>query len=119
MDKIFLHGLRAQTLIGLYEWERQQSQTVVFDLDIGLSLPFASNDDIHDTVHYGEVCVRLREYLSKQHFLLLETLATETARHLFAQFDGIAWLKLRVVKLGILPHVQQVGVEIERYREMV
>lgn len=119
MDKIFLHGLRVETLIGLYEWERQNQQTLVLDLDIGLSLPFAKDDDIRDTVHYGEVCERLRGYLAAQQFLLLETLANEVARFLFAEFDGVAWLKLRVCKLGILPNVREVGVEMERYREMV
>lgn len=35
MDKIFLHGLKADTLIGVYDWEREQQQTLILDLDIG------------------------------------------------------------------------------------
>ena len=34
MDKIFLHGMKADTLIGVYDWEREQMQTLLLDLDI-------------------------------------------------------------------------------------
>ena len=37
MDKIFLHGMKAETLVGVYAWERQRRQTVVMDLDIGIT----------------------------------------------------------------------------------
>ena len=46
MDKIFLHGLKADTLIGVYEWERKQPQTLLIDLDIGLPPRRADDDDI-------------------------------------------------------------------------
>lgn len=116
MDKIFLHGLRVETLIGLYEWERQNLQTLVFDLEIGVSQPFSNHDEINDTVHYGIVCDRLRAHLREQQFFLLETLANHVATFLFTEFEHVAWLKLRIVKLGILPNVREVGVEIERAR---
>lgn len=116
MDKIFLHGLRADTLIGLYEWERQNTQTLVFDLDIGLSKKFSDDDEISQTVHYGIVCDTLRAHLREQQFLLLETLANDVAKLIFSKFEDVAWLKLKIVKLGILPNVREVGVEIERTR---
>ena len=37
MDKIFLHGMKADTLIGVYDWEREQMQTLLLDLDIGVA----------------------------------------------------------------------------------
>ena len=46
MDKIFLYGLKADTLIGVYEWERKQPQTLLIDLDIGLPPRRADDDDI-------------------------------------------------------------------------
>ena len=36
MDKIFLHGMKADTLIGVYDWERQHKQTLILDLDVVL-----------------------------------------------------------------------------------
>lgn len=116
MDKIFLHGLKAQTLIGVYEWERQHSQTIVFDLDIGIEARSVRTDGIDETVHYGLVCERLRREVAARDFLLLESLAEHAAQFLFDSFDKIVWLRVRVSKPGILSEVDAVGVEIERRR---
>ncbi len=112
MDKIFLHGLKADTLIGVYDWERRLPQTLSVDLDIGLP-ERDRTDDIGNTVHYGEVCGRLRENLHNQQFFLLETLAEYIAGFVFRNF-GAVWVRVRLVKPGILPDVREVGVEIER-----
>ena len=37
MDKVFLRGMKAETLIGVYGWEREHVQTLLLDLDIGVS----------------------------------------------------------------------------------
>ena len=116
MDKVFLHGMKVQTLVGVYEWERQHRQTLVLDLDMGLETLSLQSDDIDDTVHYGMVCEAVRQELAQCDFLLLERLAEHTAQFVFAQFKQVVWLRLRVVKPGILPDVQEVGVEIERSR---
>ena len=113
MDKIFLHGLKADTLIGVYEWERKQPQTLLIDLDIGLPPRRADDDDIGSTVHYGEVCDTVRNSLETRHFHLLETLAEHIALLILNDFPA-AWVKVRLVKPGILPDVREVGVEIER-----
>ena len=113
MDKIFLHGLKADTLIGVYEWERKQPQTLLIDLDIGLPLRRADDDDISSTVHYGEVCDAVRNSLETHRFHLLETLAEHIASLILNDFPA-AWVKVRLVKPGILPDVREVGVEIER-----
>ena len=111
MDKIFLHGLKADTLIGVYEWERKQPQTLLIDLDIGL--PPRRADDDGSTVHYGEVCEAVRNSLETRGFHLLETLAEHIASLILNDFSA-AWVKVRLVKPGILPDVREVGVEIER-----
>lgn len=116
MDKIFLRGIRVKTLIGLYEWERKNKQTIVLDLELGLNASFSCSDDIADTVHYGEVCTYVRQDLAKRNFLLLERLAEHIAQTLFTQFAPLAWLRIKLVKPGILADVDEVGVEIERFR---
>ena len=115
MDKIFLHGLKADTLIGVYEWERKQPQTLLIDLDIGLPPRRADDDDIGSTVHYGEVCEDVRNNLETRRLHLLETLAEHIASLILNDFPA-AWVKVRLVKPGILPDVREVGVEIERGR---
>ncbi|MCF7529463.1 dihydroneopterin aldolase [Neisseria lisongii] len=113
MDKIFLHGMKADTLIGVYDWEREHRQTLVIDLDIGIAEKQALSDDIADTVHYGEVCEAVRSSLQNQDFLLLEMLAEHIAALVLNDFKAL-WVRVKVVKPGILPDVKEVGVEIER-----
>ncbi len=113
MDKIFLHGLKADTLIGVYDWEREKQQTLILDLDIGTAARSVRSDSIDDTIHYGEVCEVVRQSLSNQTFLLLESLAEYVAELLIQDF-GALWVRVRVAKPGILPNVREVGVEIER-----
>ena len=111
MDKIFLYGMKADTLIGVYDWERERKQTLILDLEISVPERTGTSDDIGDTIHYGEVCEVVRRSLAEQDFLLLETLAEYIAHF------GAAKVRVRIVKPGILPDVAQVGIEIERTRE--
>ena len=116
MDKIFLRGMKADTLIGVYDWERERLQTLVLDLDIGIPKGSGAGDFIGDTVHYGEVCETVRQSLRRQDFRLLETLAEHTAALILNDF-GALWVRVRIVKPGILPDVAEVGIEIERSRD--
>ncbi|HHK5983467.1 dihydroneopterin aldolase [Neisseria sp. P0004.S004] len=116
MDKIFLYGMKADTLIGVYDWERERKQTLILDLEISVPERTGTSDDIGDTIHYGEVCEVVRRNLAEQDFLLLETLAEHIAQLILNDF-GAAKVRVRIVKPGILPDVAQVGIEIERVRE--
>ena len=114
MDIIFLREVRVDTVIGVYEWERRAPQTIELDLDIGIpSEAPCHSDNIGDTIHYGVVVERLRATLAEQHFLLIEALAEHIARIVREEF-GAPWVRMAVTKLGILPGVKKVGVQIER-----
>ena len=117
MDKIFLHGMKAETLIGVYDWERQHPQTLILDLDI--TLPHTvQQDDIAQTIHYAEVCETVRRELKQHNFKLLESLAEYVAQLILNDFQA-ALVRVRIVKAGILPDVKEVGVEIERSQTAV
>ncbi|HGM2169652.1 TPA: dihydroneopterin aldolase, partial [Neisseria gonorrhoeae] len=94
MDKIFLHGMKADTLIGVYGWERERLQTLIVDLDIGVPEKAGSDDDIANTVHYAEVCETLRRHLKEQDFLLLEALAEYIADLVLGYF-GAVWVHVK------------------------
>ncbi|KLT72105.1 dienelactone hydrolase [Neisseria arctica] len=113
MDKIFLYGMKADTLIGVYDWEREQLQTLSIDLEIGVPEKTAHSDHIDDTVHYGDVCNAVRKSLREQRFLLLEALAEHIAELVLQDFGALS-VRVRVIKPGILADVREVGVEIER-----
>ncbi|MBV1775149.1 dihydroneopterin aldolase [Burkholderiaceae bacterium DAT-1] len=114
MDIIYLHGVKAKTLIGVYDWERIAPQVVEIDLEIGMPSPKACfSDELNDTIDYAQVVDRLRAQLAEQHFLLLERLAEHIAADTMQHF-GSPWVKVCVTKLGILHEVGRVGVMIER-----
>ena len=44
MDIIFLHDLTIETIIGIYDWERKEKQSVVLDLDMGANIAELNRD---------------------------------------------------------------------------
>lgn len=114
MDIIYLHGVKARTLIGVYDWERVAPQVVEVDLELGLpSARACQTDELADTIDYAQVVDRLRGVLAEQHFLLLERLAEHIAQDIMGAF-GTPWIRVSVTKLGILHEVGRVGVTVER-----
>ena len=116
MDIVYVHGLRLETIIGIWEWERQVKQTVLVDLDLGTDIAkSASSDAIEDTVDYKAVANRLGKLANESEFLLVEALAETISAILISEF-GVEWLRVRINKQGALKGVRDVGVIIERRR---
>ena len=38
MDKIFLHALKTETIVGIFDWERQVKQTVILDIEFSADI---------------------------------------------------------------------------------
>lgn len=116
MNKIFIHDLRIEARIGVYDWERHLPQTIRLDVEIGApsDKPFQSGR-IADALDYAKVVARLRAFAKDAPPPLLERFAEKVAQIVLSEF-GAAWVRVRVAKLGALPGVKEVGVEIERKR---
>ena len=116
MDTVFLHGLKAQTLIGVFDWERRQPQTVLLDIDIRADLRAAEkSDNVADTISYAEAEL-VTAALAGQQFFLLEALVGYVAQLLLKHFPSCENVRVKAVKPGILPGVASVGVVMERGR---
>ena len=114
MDKIFINDLRIDTIIGIYDWERQVRQTVSFDLEMAHDIRRAAQtDDIQYTLNYKAVAKRLIAFVEDSQFLLIETLAEDAARLIMTEFS-VPWLRLALHKPGALRGAHSVGVVIER-----
>ena len=114
MDIIFLHGLRIETVIGVYDWERQIKQTVVLDLDMAADIKAAATTDhVEDTLNYKAVAKRITAFVGESKFQLVETLAERVAEIVVNEFK-VPWLRLRVNKPGAVRGTRDVGVLIER-----
>lgn len=114
MDIIYLHDLKIDCVVGIWEWERRTTQAVVFDLDIAIDIrKSAASDSIDDTVNYKAVAKRVIGFVSASQFQLVETLAEKVAEILMAEFP-IPWLRLRLNKAGAIRGAADVGVILER-----
>jgi 7,8-dihydroneopterin aldolase/epimerase/oxygenase len=114
MDIIFLHDLSIETIIGIYDWERKEKQSIILDLDMGADIAAAARTDaIEDTLNYKEVAKRLIDFVAASEFQLVETLAERVAEIVLAEFD-VSWVRLRVNKKGAVRYAGDVGIIIER-----
>jgi 7,8-dihydroneopterin aldolase/epimerase/oxygenase len=116
MDIVFIRDLRIETVIGVYDWEREIRQIVSIDLEMGTDIrPAAVSDHIQDTLDYKAVAKRLIQFIGDSEFQLVETLAQRSADIILNEFN-VPWLRLRLSKPGAVTGSQDVGVLIERAR---
>ncbi|MEQ9462516.1 MAG: dihydroneopterin aldolase [Haliea sp.] len=114
MDIVFIRELRADAIIGVYDWERSVRQTLVLDLEMAWdNRPAAAGDAIDAALDYATVSSRVTEHIENSSRQLLETLAEELAALVLAEF-GVPWLRLRLCKPGAVQQARDVGVLIER-----
>jgi dihydroneopterin aldolase len=114
MDIIFLRGLEIETIIGIYEWERNTRQTIILDLELGTDiLKAAASEQIEDTLDYGAVSERIVNFVTASSFLLVETLAEKITQILREEFN-VPWVRLTLNKKGAIRGASDVGVIIER-----
>jgi len=116
MDILFLRDFRLELIIGIYEWERKIPQPVRLDLEIGLPHSRAAGtDDVADTIDYGAVALRIKEFLrdTPQPITLVESVAEHVARIVRDEF-GAPWVKVSVTKFAIVPGIRELGITIER-----
>ncbi len=115
-DRIFLHGLAVECIIGFIEWERRVKQTIVIDVEMPVDCARAAHtDDVADTLDYKKVAKRLIAFVAASEYKLVETLAHRAAMLILEEF-GVAWVRLSVNKPGAIRHSKDVGVAVLRTR---
>ena len=114
MDRIFLHDMQVETVIGIWEWERKIRQTVSIDLEMSADIQkAAASDNVADTLNYKSVAKRVQAFVGESSCQLVETLAENIAAIVLDEFD-VAWVRVRVNKPGAIRGARDVGVQIER-----
>lgn len=114
MDKVFIKGLRIQTTIGFYSWEKEIKQTLVISLAMGWNTAKAAqNDELAKTLDYAAISLAIEQFANDNPVDLIETLAERLASFLMVEYH-IPWLTLAIDKPGAVHNSETVGVEIER-----
>jgi len=104
-DVLFVTGLKVDAIIGVFDWEREVRQELVFDLELTLDLSAAAHSD--------DVVTRITQDLGAQ---LVEHLADAVASTLLEKWP-IEIVKLRLTKPTAVPAATGVGVAIVRSRQ--
>ena len=115
-DRIFLHGLTTECIIGFIDWERRVRQTVVLDIELPVDCRHASlTDEVSDTLDYKKVAKQVLAFVAASEFKLVETLAHRVALLILEEF-GVEWVRVALNKPGAIRNSRDVGVVIERTR---
>src|ERR1700704_4807687 len=102
MDTIFVHALKTEAIIGIFDWERQVRQTVIVDIEISADIRKAAlSDSIDDTLNYKRGAKRVLAFVGASSFHLVETLAEHIAMLILQDF-GIAWVRISLSKPGAI-----------------
>ncbi|MGK0375126.1 MAG: dihydroneopterin aldolase [Arenicella sp.] len=114
MDIIYLHGLKCECTIGVWEWEKAITQTLVLDIELAIdAAKAAKNDDLNDALDYQAITQRVQAYAKDNAFELIETLVERIAALILTDFNT-AWVRIKLDKGQAVKGVKNVGVIIER-----
>ena len=112
MDIVYISDLRIETIIGIYDWEREIRQIVSIDLEMAAdNRKAAATESIEDALNYKAVAKRLIQFVEESEFQLVETLAERLAEIVLDEFDD-DWLRFKMGKPGAVTGSREVGVII-------
>ena len=98
MDLVSVRDLPVPTVIGVHEWEREITQTLVFSVDLAVDVRRAARDDaLADALDYSAVARTIASVVEQGRFRLIETAAERVADRLLAEHP-VTWLRLEVRK---------------------
>jgi dihydroneopterin aldolase len=98
VDRVALRGLKARGHHGVFQKEREEGQTFIVDLTLGLDTrPAAADDDLSKTVHYGIVAEEVVAVVEGEPVDLIETLAERIAQACL-KHDGVQEVEVCVHK---------------------
>ena len=117
MDKTFIKDLKVRGIIGINDWEREQIQDMLINIEVfSDTRRAAETDNIEDCVNYKTLAKRVQAHAETAKRLTVEALANDIAK-LCLQEEGAQKVIVRVEKPGAVRFSNSVGVEVERSRD--
>lgn len=114
---IEINGLRANTIIGVHQLERDRPQEIIIDLRIEYDGEAASrSDDLADALDYQKLARQVLETVESSSFLLLERLA-RAALDVMIEDERVTAATIRIAKPAALPRAQGVTLTLSERRE--
>ena len=111
---VFIQGLKAASVIGCYDWERDIRQTLLIDLELKADFTRAAQTDaLEDALDYAAISQRIIAACDAARFQLLEALADHLAAIVLAEFS-VERLRMTITKPGAVSEAEGIGVVIDR-----
>jgi dihydroneopterin aldolase len=111
---LILSEITGNSVIGVFAWEKQVRQPLIFDVTMDWDITQAADtDDLAYALNYAAVSDRVIEFVQGNQYDLLERLLVQLAETLRREFL-ISKIKIRVEKPAVAPDAMAVGLEIER-----
>ncbi len=117
MDCIEIKNLEIFANHGVFEEENRLGQKFVVCCDLFVDTrPAGLSDDLEQSVHYGDVCKFINEFMSNKTYYLIEAVAEDMAKCILLKYKKVKSVKLKIKKpwapIGL--HLEEVSVTIER-----
>ncbi|ERS04075.1 dihydroneopterin aldolase [Acinetobacter sp. COS3] len=117
MDAIIIEGLKVDTVVGCFNWERQIIQPLMLDLTIHNDLSQAAqSDELEDTLNYAQICELAAQVIQQAKPKLIEHAAQLVLESLFTTFSSIESIIITIRKPAIIAQATAVGIRLERNR---
>lgn len=112
-----IKDLSAQTMLGVYDWERVEKRKVLLNIELHIDCPQAcQSDELKDAVDYALLEEKIIHHLQNSQYNLLEKLVVDVGNLLLAQDARIKKAIVEIDKAGALKYARSVSVCSEFFR---
>ena len=114
--KVLIKELVLDLKLGYYEFEKESTQKVKFNVEVNYEDKKPSNDkDLKSIVNYDKLVRLIKKLTKNKHYNFLETLAEDVFDELFKD-KRIDKISLQIEKLEIIKDCSSVGIQISKKR---
>tara|TARA_A100001234_G_scaffold210318_1_gene209943 strand:+ start:635 stop:1060 length:426 start_codon:yes stop_codon:yes gene_type:complete len=114
--KVLIKELILDLTLGYFEFEKENTQKIKFNLEVNYQDKKPSNDkDIKSIVNYAKIVKLIKKLVRNKHYNFLETLAEDVFDELFKD-KRIDKITLQIEKLEIMKDCSSVGIQISKKR---
>ncbi|OQM34160.1 dihydroneopterin aldolase [bacterium endosymbiont of Pedicinus badii] len=89
MYTIFVKNLSFYAKVGIYDWEKNKKQRIVFDVKIDFkNFPNLKKNNMNQFVDYDFIEILIRKIIKNNHFPLLEDIVYEVIKKIKKKFSS-------------------------------
>ena len=117
--RLFLRGFEARVNIGIHDFEKLESQRMLFDVDLYIPLAVSTpqNDAIEEVIDYDFIRRSIVERVESGHIHLQETLCDDLLACMLAH-PGVRAARVSTAKTDVYPDCAAVGCERFAIKEL-